>query len=125
MTGYEKFNYDAFHEAATTLRRLGHVVISPAEAFGGNASLPTIDYARYDIHALLQVDSVVLLDGWGASTGACTEVAIATWLGLSFFALVGPSQLIAITPDNPLGPFLDGYTATLELIRERQVAPPG
>jgi hypothetical protein len=107
MTGIEAFNFPAFHSAAEFLRSQGHTVICPAESFGGDDSLPRTDYARYDIHALLQVDGVVLLDGWGRSPGACTEVAVAKWLGLRFFALcrnglTGERMMVEFAPLNPI-----------------------
>lgn len=87
MTGYENYNYDAFHRAAETLRQMGHVVICPAESFGGDQTHAMTDYARFDVHALLQVEGVVLLPGWMHSDGAKREVVIAQWLGLPFYLL--------------------------------------
>jgi hypothetical protein len=100
MAGYPNYNYDAFHATTAALRDLGHVVICPAESFGGDQGLPITDYARHDLHLLLQADGVVLLDGSGRSIGACTEIAVAAWLGLAFYCL-DHGTLRAFHPENP------------------------
>lgn len=107
MTGHPDFNYPAFHAAAEALRGMGHAVICPAEAFGGAQDLAYTDYARSDLHYLLQVEGVVLLDGWGGSKGACTEVAVAAWLGLPFFYLQ-EGALGLFHPDNPAEVYAHG-----------------
>jgi len=76
-----------YNEAARFLRQHGYGVHSPVEAFGGDPGLPAQLYARFDVHLLLQVDGVVLLEGWQASRKALTEVAVARWLGLGAFEL--------------------------------------
>lgn len=101
MTGLPDYNYPAFAAAAAHLRALGHGVISPGESFGGSQDRPLRDYARYDLHALLQVDGIVLLDGWECSVGASTEVANGLWLNLAFFRLVG-GDLEPYEPANPV-----------------------
>ncbi len=100
MSGYPLHNFPAFHRAAAEVRRLGHAVINPAETFGGRDDLLTSDYARYDISALLQVEGLVLLSGWSDSVGAKTEVAVAHWLGLSFWFLNQFGELTRLTPAN-------------------------
>ena len=82
MTGYDEWNYPAFHEAAKQLREAGHYVFNPAEAFGGATHLSYADYMRNDIHAILQVDAIAVLPGWENSKGAKLETAIAEVLGL-------------------------------------------
>lgn len=107
MSGIPNYNFEAFHLAAEIVRGRGHVVVCPAESFGGEKTLPMGDYARYDTHALLQMDGLVLLAGWERSPGACTEVALAHWLGLFFFEIgwhefTGETMLVPISPKNPV-----------------------
>lgn len=102
MTGLPQHNFPAFHRATARLRSLDHVVINPAETFGGREDLSRADYGRYDISALLQVEGIVLLAGWSNSTGARTELAIALWLGLkTFFWFDSTETLQEIEPENP------------------------
>ena len=101
MTGYPGFNFPAFHAAARVLRAQGHDAVSPAEQFGGNTTLPYQVYTRHDAELILTVEGIVLLDGWGKSTGAKTETALGLWLGLPFFYLDG-DLLQAMKPENPV-----------------------
>lgn len=82
MTGLPQFNFPAFNDAAAKLRADGYEVISPAENYGGRHDLPRKMYLRLDVEAVLEVDMIVLLDGWELSKGACLEVAIARELEL-------------------------------------------
>lgn len=82
MTGYIGWNYDAFHNAAKYLRDMGYEVFNPAEVFGGETTLPREDYMREDIRALLDCDTVMMLDGWQESEGAKLEYEIAKAIGL-------------------------------------------
>ena len=81
MTGYEAFNYPAFHEAAAFWRSCGYEVVSPAELnpdTGGQWE----DYLRADLRALLDCDAIALLTGWEASRGASLELHVAKALGM-------------------------------------------
>jgi len=82
MTGYVGYNYDTFHKAAEYLRNKGYTVFNPAEIFSGNTSLPREDYMREDIRALLDCETVMMLDGWQDSDGAKLEYEIAKAIGL-------------------------------------------
>jgi hypothetical protein len=89
MTGYHRYNFDAFDEAAKTLRDEGWRVINPAEIsreYGVDPDKEDIDQKLMntiisrDVDAIFQVATVFLLPGWEKSTGATAEVALAKWL---------------------------------------------
>lgn len=94
MTGYPRWNFDAFHEAAARLRAAGYKVVSPAEideALGFNPDAPVAAFTKADLHAamrrdlgtiLYSVDGVALLPGWEDSHGAGVEVTVAQAVGL-------------------------------------------
>ncbi len=86
MTGYEEFNYPAFHAAATALRGKGHQVVSPAEQDEASGLDPATsqwaDFIRWDIRVLADCEGIVLLDGWHKSKGARLEHHIALELGM-------------------------------------------
>lgn len=82
MRGIEDFNFPAFNERATWLRKLGFEVINPAESFGGATDKAWSDYMRVDIESLLEVDEVCLLPGWENSVGVKVELTVAAALGL-------------------------------------------
>ena len=81
MTGYDRFNFPAFHAAAAQLRAVGYEVVSPAEmdeAEGfdpttGQGLRPFSDYMARDLAAIDGCDGVALLDGWETSAGATKE----------------------------------------------------
>lgn len=82
MTGYIGWNYQTFHEAAAYLRGKGYEVFNPAEVFDGVTSLPREVYMKEDIRALLDCETVMMLDGWKESEGAKLEYEIAKAIGL-------------------------------------------
>ena len=93
MTGYERWNFDAFDHEAARLRAAGFVVHSPHEAdlaLGFDPDAPVEDFTdedyfaaiRRDLEALLGVQGVALLDGWEGSRGARFEHSVGRALGL-------------------------------------------
>lgn len=106
MRGIPLFNFPAFDKAAAAVRERGFVAVNPAEldrAVGINPVDDPGSFNRYqtanpdylrqivtrDLVAILSLektrgDGLVLLPGWGNSTGARAEVALALWLGLRF-----------------------------------------
>jgi len=101
MRRYPMFNFPAFDRAAELGRSLGYTVITPAEISRANGYDPTklpSDYdwsgwfpnenpdqtIRCDFDAVMSVDALVLLQGFGESTGATFERAAAAFRGLPF-----------------------------------------
>lgn len=95
MSGYPRYNYDTFEEAATSLREAGYAVLSPHE-LDENLDLRDFDpdvpgsftiehrhkAMRQDLDIVLNVaDAVALLPGWEQSEGARLEVAVAEAIG--------------------------------------------
>jgi hypothetical protein len=79
MTGHPQLNFPAFHAEAARLRGEGHEVVNPAEI---NLD-PGADWAtclRADLAALLQCNTIRMLDGWMASRGAVLEHHVAVHL---------------------------------------------
>ncbi len=87
MTDHVGFNYDKFNEVAVKLRSLGHEVLNPAENFGGATEHPDgrKAFMRADIGHVLNVDAIVMLEGWEKSKGAKLELDIAKELELRVF----------------------------------------
>lgn len=84
MTGLPDLNFPAFHDAAAKLRALGHEVTNPAEKQEENdPSMTWMDYMRLDIAMMMlnKCDAVALLQGYGHSKGAMTELNLAQSLG--------------------------------------------
>ncbi len=93
MRGYELFNFPSFDQAAAMMRKLGFVVLSPAEhdrAVGFDEHLPIDEQPsfdvtrafRWDLQSLLEVDAVYFLEDYELSQGARCEHAVAVALGL-------------------------------------------
>lgn len=91
MTGIDEFNYPAFHHAAAELRHRGHTVVSPAEQDEFSGLDPQVhewaEFIRWDIAALVNCDTIVLLHGWHRSKGARLEHHIALELGMAVLTL--------------------------------------
>jgi len=98
MTGYPRWNYDAFLAAAADLRAAGYDVVSPAEIeleAGFDPDAPVGDYTdadycaamRRDVELVLSVDGVALLPGWSQSRGAKVEAAVASAIGIPALVL--------------------------------------
>ena len=85
MTGYDQFNFPAFHEAAARLRALGHDVDNPAEHFGGDTSLSWETYMREDVKGVAEAEAIVTLPGYAKSRGAMIELNLARALGLKHY----------------------------------------
>ncbi|MFB5192773.1 DUF4406 domain-containing protein [Alicyclobacillus fastidiosus] len=86
MSGLPNFNRLAFNVAAKALRDAGHEVFNPAELDIPDGTWG--HYMREALKGMLDCDHVMLLPGWGNSTGAKIEVDLARRLNIpvqSFF----------------------------------------
>jgi hypothetical protein len=83
MTGYEYFNFPAFHRAAKHWRSCGYCVQNPAEINTDYGMLAQEEQLKRDIQALLLCNTVWMLRGWSYSKGAKVELAIAKWLNMN------------------------------------------
>lgn len=86
MTGLPEYNYPAFAAAAEAWRDLGHTVLSPHEAFGGDKGRDYHDYIREDVRMLVQCDAIALLPGWERSRGARLELHVAQMMGCAVYS---------------------------------------
>lgn len=77
MGGLPRDNFPAFNRAARHFRRLGWVVINPAESFGGKRGLPRPVYLRMDLGLMLQATHYHHLDHFPMSRGSYMEAIIA------------------------------------------------
>lgn len=94
MRGYPAHNFPAFDRARNLGVSLGHKIISPADLDRESGFDPNNgddfdlkEVIKRDIDAILTLDAnrgdgVAVLPGWGGSTGARAEVALARWMGL-------------------------------------------
>lgn len=115
MSGKPLFNFPAFDMVSERLRAAGHAVISPADltretwdklGLCFDPANPPKDHAatdyslymRNDLMAVMDVDALVLLEGWEKSRGAAIEVAVGHLFGKKFF-LAGNGT----GPTDPLG----------------------
>lgn len=106
MRGYTLYNFPAFFSAAMLLRQQGHQVSNPAEkdmAVGLNPS-ERLDHAdnayfsleeafKWDLHAIMRAEAIVLMPGWRESKGAQAELVLAVALQRKVFELIHDSAL--------------------------------
>lgn len=78
MTGLVNLNKPAFYNEAAKLRKLGFIVINPAELDDAGEEMAYLDYLRRDVKEMLEkgCGRIRLLPGWEQSTGATLEVII-------------------------------------------------
>lgn len=81
MTGKPEWNFPAFHAEAERLRSLGYDVVNPAE-INTDTSTPYNECLRNDLKALLDCDTIAMLDDWMDSNGAHLEMHIAHRVGI-------------------------------------------
>jgi Domain of unknown function (DUF4406) len=90
MTGLPDLNFPAFTQAAARLRALGFEVVNPAEkeeelVVFSESSEEEIwqHYLKKDLIAMLDCDSIYMLQGWEKSKGAHLEMHVAHRVGIS------------------------------------------
>lgn len=82
ITGKLNLNVEAFDKAVDVLRHRGFSTVNPHDL----ETDKTKSYAHYMklcLVALMQCDSIYMLDGWEASRGARLEHRVAVVLGLT------------------------------------------
>lgn len=89
MTGYAEWNYPAFINMATRLRKAGYRVISPHELHEPSAEVAWDWFLRRDLRELVKCSRIVMLSGWHRSKGARLEHHVAKSLGME---IVYPSE---------------------------------
>ena len=108
MTGYEQFNFPAFHAAAKALRAKGLEIISPAEMDEENGVAEKAmasesgdlidaeiketwgDLLARDVKLIADgVDGIIFLDGWQASRGARLEAFVGILCDKEFYLYSG------------------------------------
>lgn len=81
MTGLPQLNFPAFNAEATRLRALGYQVVNPAE-LNPEPGTSWHDCMRTDLKALLDCETLALLDDWQTSAGAHLEMHVAHRVGI-------------------------------------------
>ena len=81
MSKMPHLNFPAFHAEAARLRALGYQVVNPAE-LNPDPRTPWHECMKNDLKALLDCDSIVMLEGWEDSQGAHLELHIAHRVGI-------------------------------------------
>ncbi len=81
MTGIPEHNFPAFNAEANRLRHLGYDVINPVD-INPDVTTPYNECLRNDLKALLDCDTIAMLDGWMNSNGAHLEMHIAHRVGI-------------------------------------------
>jgi hypothetical protein len=101
MRGHHAYNHPAFDRAAAKLRKLGHVVFSPAEQdrikwpdrpWASYVGDPVVDgITQADLRTIIKPDLVWICDhaemlfillNWRNSKGVAVEIALANFLNL-------------------------------------------
>lgn len=88
MRGIPDLNVQAFNAAARILKDRGHEVQNPAQPGGGFTPADPRAAIGYGLQwVATYADAVVLLPGWGQSTGAMAEIAAARAVNIPVYEL--------------------------------------
>lgn len=94
ITGVPNFE-EAFAKEEARLVDEGWIVINPCHAFAGQDDVSYDRFMRLHIASILQVDAVVMLDGWEQSRGARFEKLMADMIGIPvYIRRVGRLELL-------------------------------
>lgn len=85
ITGMPDLNRTKFANATKTFRDLGYIVVNPHELCEDLSADQWQLCMRRCIIALMDCDTIIMLDGWQASKGATTEYQIGFNLGMEVF----------------------------------------
>jgi nucleoside 2-deoxyribosyltransferase len=123
MTGYPRYNVDAFDASAQHFREKGFEVFNPADmdrdaGFDHN-TVPQMmltqsdkrEFMRRDLMAICRCDAIALLPGWEKSKGVKAELALAEFLGLDVVEMWPDKQTLQTVKVAPNG---DGTFTALE-----------
>jgi hypothetical protein len=82
MSGLPEHNFPAFNAESARIRALGYEVINPVD-INPDAGTSWHECLRKDLSALLECDTLALLDGWERSNGAHLELHMAHRVGMN------------------------------------------
>ncbi|RQO65101.1 hypothetical protein DBR40_24840 [Pedobacter sp. KBW01] len=85
ITGKPDLNRTKFANATKTFRDLGYIVVNPHEICYDLKEDEWNQCMRRCIIALMDCDTVILLDDWQSSTGATVEYQLAFGIGMEVF----------------------------------------
>lgn len=97
MSNMPDFNFPAFNTEAARLRMLGYEVVNPVD-INPDTTTPYNECLRNDLKALLDCDTIAMLDGWMDSNGAHLEMHVAQRVGIRVVearAIVEPALRMA------------------------------
>jgi hypothetical protein len=80
MSNLADFNYPAFFKEAARLRCFGFQVVNPAEI--GSPKNDRLTNMRVDLHAMLDCDGIIMMEGWEDAPGASLEKQVMEGLHL-------------------------------------------
>lgn len=94
MTGYEDFNYPAFHAIENDLKTRGYKFVNnPARHFNGEQHHQWSDYIKVALQAVLDSKALVVMYRWQHSVGATLEV-------LAALSIDHPIYTAVLNPEN-------------------------
>lgn len=84
MSGIPELNYPAFFEMESLLKNMGYVVENPATIPEPKDRFPLWrSYMNHALNQLVKCDSIIMLEGWEKSKGACCEFEVARRLNMN------------------------------------------
>jgi len=93
ISGLPDLNRPAFAQAASHLRALGWLVVSPHELEHRHGRT-WVDYMREDLAAMMTADALLMLPGWEDSRGARLELTLARDLEMRIYYRLEDAWLV-------------------------------